>query len=157
MWDFADENHVVEVKFEKNVRMFLGGEYKHNPEISYWGETAFGSGKSELNIDVAVNLIQHHGRTHRDKKPAKVISTPTGSFVLRISELICSKKIYERVFHQNIISMREEYFEALAQGKKRKALWIMVRGHLWLIWTVIFQLFVFAVSGPIKIIKSIED
>ena len=51
--------------------------------------------------------------------------------------------------------MREEYFEALAEGRNEKALWIKVRGYLWLTWTVLFQLFVFVVSGPIKIIKGL--
>ena len=88
-------------------------------------------------------------------EPRNNIDQPPGSLVLKVTEFLCSKKVYERVFQQNIISMREEYFDALAEGREEKAKWIKIRGYLWMIWTVALQIFEFVVSGPVKIIKGL--
>jgi hypothetical protein len=83
------------------------------------------------------------------------ISAAPGSLVLKIAEFLCTEKIYERVFLQSIVSMREEYFEALAEGRDEKAQWVKVRGYLWLIWTVTRQIAVSVLSGPVEILKSL--
>lgn len=82
----------------------------------------------------------------------KSLRTAPGSFVLRVADFLCPKKVYERVFLQYILDMREEYFEALAAEREEKARWVLIRGYLALAATMALQLFasVFA-----KIIKTV--
>jgi hypothetical protein len=83
-----------------------------------------------------------------------IISAP-GSLVLKVAELLCSRKDYERVFLQTVLDMREEYNEALFQGRKRKAQWVLIRSYLYLAWSVTLQIIEFLLSGPAKIIKTL--
>ena len=62
-------------------------------------------------------------------------AAPGGKLASILSTLY-SKKKYEAIFRQAIADMREEYFEALAAGKTRKAKWIWFRG-VWSIWAAI--------------------
>ena len=156
-WSNIPESEGVDIKYDsKNVRAFLGKKYKHNSEINYWvTQHDWGTGKSHLMKELVENLTQRSGRIPRNEKPAKVISQPPGSFVLMVSEFLCSKKVYERVFFQSIVNMREEYFDALSEGRKEKAYWVTIRGYISLILTVIRHIAVSVFSGPVEILKSL--
>ena len=58
----------------------------------------------------------------------KRLHRPPGASLLRLSEFIYSRKKYETVLRPTIVDMREEYFEALAAGRKWKSRWVRVRG-----------------------------
>ena len=80
------------------------------------------------------------------------LTVAPGSLVLKVAEFLCTKKVYERVFLQAVLDMREEYNEALSSGRKRKARWVLIRDYIALAWTVTLQVFV---SVPVKIIKTL--
>ena len=81
-----------------------------------------GQGKSHVMKELVENLlIQHHGRTPLNVKPANVILQPPGSFLLRMAEFLFSPKDYERVFLPAVTDMREEYFAALSAGQEEES------------------------------------
>lgn len=155
-WSYTTESKSGHVRWRsEDVEAFLD-KYKENSDINYWVvEAPPGTGKSWGMWKVAENLTQQTGRTPRDMKPAKVISNAPGSWVLRMSEFLCTKNLYERVFLQSILNMREEYFDALAKGRKEKAQWVKVRGYIALILTVTRHVIVSVFSGPAEILKSL--
>jgi uncharacterized protein (UPF0218 family) len=55
---------------------------------------------------------------------------PPGYVAKDILTILFSKKTFSNVFAQVIIDMREEYAEALADKKYRKARWIVIRDHI---------------------------
>lgn len=80
------------------------------------------------------------------------ISRPPGFFILHIAEFIFTKSIYERIFLQSVLDMRQEYFESLAEGRAWKGRWIVARNYLALGWAVML-LIGFGVTS--KIIKTL--
>jgi hypothetical protein len=66
----------------------------------------------------------------------RAVVTPPGNLSVRALRFLFSKKAFEAVFAQAIADMREEYFEALDQGQRNKARWIVVRDHIGLALTV---------------------
>lgn len=72
--------------------------------------------------------------------------------MLVISEFLCTDGIHKRVFLQNILDIRAEYFEALSANRNHKARWVLVRGYASLGFAVVFQIGIGLIS---KIIKSI--
>jgi hypothetical protein len=83
------------------------------------------------------------------------VSSAPGHHLLKIVEFLCTKKVYERVFLQAVLDMREEHNEALFAGQKRKAQWVLIRGYLALTWSVTLKVVEFLLSGPVKIIKTL--
>lgn len=71
----------------------------------------------------------------------RTIKPAPGTLAVRILRFAFSKKAFDNVMSQPIADMREEYFEALAQGATIRARWIKVRDHLALILTVVAYLF----------------
>jgi hypothetical protein len=133
--DFVWKDGVGEVK------VFFGENTKGKSEAMYlWG------------FHKNMPLVQRHGRISR---PRNVITSPPGSLVLKVAEFLCSPKLHERVFLQAVLDMRDEYNEALFQGQKKKAQWVLIRGYLALTWTVALQVVEFLLSGPVKVIKSL--
>jgi hypothetical protein len=57
----------------------------------------------------------------------KVRATP-GSRLLWVADLLFSRKSVEEVLEDTVIDMRNEYFDALAQGRTGKARWVRIRG-----------------------------
>ena len=55
------------------------------------------------------------------------ISSAPGSSLLLIVEYLYSPKIVEQVFKPIVADWRTEYFDALKEGKNRKASWISIR------------------------------
>jgi len=53
-----------------------------------------------------------------------------GAALISVALWLIPKKDVERILGQAIADMREEYFEALAEGRRWKARWIRVRGML---------------------------
>lgn len=66
----------------------------------------------------------------------RAVVTPPGSLSVRALRFLFSKKAFEAVFAQVIADMREEFFEALDLGHRKKARWIVVRDHIGLALTV---------------------
>ena len=120
---------VVEVSFELDA---FGREYPNEIVAATSVERSIGRITKSSNLTVA-----------------------PGSLVLRIAEFLCTKKIYERVFLQAVVDMREEYNDALVKGRKEKARWVVIRGYLALAWSVTLQVVEFLLSGPGKIIKPL--
>lgn len=89
-----------------------------------------------------------HEMEPRNKAP--LIALPPGNLVLDIAEFLCSQGVYERVFLQAILDIREEYFEALSAHRSRKARWVLIRGYLNLAWTVVLQVGTGLISKIVK-------
>lgn len=51
-----------------------------------------------------------------------------GSRLLWLADLLFSRKSVEEVLEDTVIDMRNQYFEALAQGRTGKAAWVRIRG-----------------------------
>ncbi len=66
--------------------------------------------------------------TYKFVERSKLIRHAPGHYLLSFANFLYSKKTYERVFVEQISDMREEYYEALSEGKDWKARWIIVRG-----------------------------
>ncbi len=56
-------------------------------------------------------------------------STPPASRLLAVSDFLFSKKIHTLVFDA-VADLREEYYEALAEKRNKKAKWVVFRGYL---------------------------
>jgi hypothetical protein len=76
------------------------------------------------------DLHLEHTRPRAVHTELGVIQKPPGFSLERFLRFLVSKKSYERVYGQIIADMREEYFEALHAGEKRKARWIVVRAYV---------------------------
>ena len=63
-----------------------------------------------------------------DTAPKRHLTRPPGSLFETVVRFVYSPKTREAVFDQIIFDMREEYNEALFDGKRWKARWIRVRG-----------------------------
>jgi hypothetical protein len=63
-----------------------------------------------------------------ERSKIRVIGQAPGSTLLNVADFLVSRRSMDEVFLPTIQDMREEYFEALSQGRHRKAAWIRVRG-----------------------------
>jgi hypothetical protein len=59
----------------------------------------------------------------------KLVGAP-GQRLNKLASFLYSKGKYDKVFAPTIGDMRQEYFEALSEGKTRKARWVWARGIL---------------------------
>lgn len=62
-----------------------------------------------------------------DETPPVRLVRPPGAGMLRLAELLVSRRTFERVFLQLVEDFRSEYFEALSQGRPGKARLIVAR------------------------------
>jgi hypothetical protein len=56
------------------------------------------------------------------------IVRPPGHRLLSVIEFFCPRTAYQAIVVQSAADMRQEYYEALAAGRKFKAFWVRVRG-----------------------------
>jgi hypothetical protein len=81
--------------------------------------------------EIALRLEDHQRRT---------ITRPPGARLVAFAECVFSKRTYETVLKPYLAETQEEYFEALSEGRVRKARWVRVRGVI-CFWThVLLQL-----------------
>jgi hypothetical protein len=69
------------------------------------------------------------GRPAPRSRPAK-IERPPGVLLARFADFVFPKRIRDHVLIPHIADTQSEYFEALNQGRTRKAWWIAQRGRL---------------------------
>ncbi len=74
-----------------------------------------------------------------NRKRMRVFSPP-GKNIGRVLRILFSKKTFDNIFAQAISDMREEYYEALANGEKWKARIGHIRDNLWIILSVLAYL-----------------
>ena len=75
---------------------------------------------SELEVDAHPNILQ-----------------PPGQRVRAILSIIYSRKVFERVFAEAISDLQTEYIESLAAKNPWLERWIVIRGHLTIVKTII--------------------
>lgn len=63
--------------------------------------------------------------------PKRFIKAAPGNLLKSIAGSVLRKKTYERLVVQTILDEREEYYEALSEGREIKARWIAIR--MWLL------------------------
>ena len=61
------------------------------------------------------------------------LSGPPGASLNALADFFCSPKTMERIVRPIISDMQFEYFKALAEKRKAKAIWIRIRG-CWGFW-----------------------
>jgi uncharacterized membrane protein len=74
---------------------------------------------------VASRMFEKIGQQATDATPR--IRKAPGSDLLVMVEYLYSPKIVEQVFKPIVADWRTEYFDALKEGKNRKAVWIRIR------------------------------
>ena len=92
-----------------------------------------------------VNSIRNIYQLRRIKKPP-------GNFLNCAAEFLFSKKNYKHIFQPLISDMREEYYEALAEGRTLKAKWI--NASYWCTFFITIVLHGF--SSVLKVIEKIK-
>jgi len=80
------------------------------------------------------------------------IKKPPGTFLNRSAEFLFSKKAYCHIFQPMISDMREEYFEALEEGRTAKAKWINARSWC----TFIITACLHGLTSALKVIGKIK-
>lgn len=79
------------------------------------------------------------------------VSGAPGGHLLQLVDFFYSKKTVKRVFEQIVGDMREEHFEALHQGRKWKAAWVLVRGY----WGFLKAMNLSWIASIVKSIKKV--
>lgn len=74
-----------------------------------------------------VHMVDEKAQTK--SAPSRIVVAP-GTTLLKTLPYLCSKQVIERVFSQSIDDMREEYYDALSQGRNFLA-WCVL-GRFWL-------------------------
>jgi len=105
------------------------------------------------NIQLAVTNIKSLFLAKIISVSGKNIRYPAGHFMMKISNVIYSKKTFELIFVQLIADLREEHSDALLQGHLRHAKWIVFRGWLHFGLTVVSHAFSTIAKLFIKIWK----
>ena len=77
------------------------------------------------------------------------IARPPGARLHGIASFVFSKRIYQTVLKPCLADTQEEYFEALSEGKTRKAQWVRIRGIAGFWWTVWLQL-------PVSLARTVK-
>ena len=68
--------------------------------------------------------------------PRERLQRPPGSYVRSALAFLLPNNAFDKIFSQQILDMREEYFEALDDGRGSKAKWIVVRDHFRIVITL---------------------
>ena len=71
-----------------------------------------------------------HDVGHGFFPPIAKIATPPGVRLWKLAEFFCTQRTYKAVFEPLLADFQHEYFEALSQGRRGKALWLRVL-YLW--------------------------
>ena len=82
----------------------------------------------EVKAETGQPTIQF-GRPAPPSRPAE-IERPPGVLLARFADFVFPKRIRDHVLIPHIADTQAEYFEALDQGRTRKAWWIAQRGRL---------------------------
>lgn len=83
--------------------------------------------EAELRLS---ELIAHPAPSSPSEKTRSGrISKAPGHYLLRIAEFAFSKKTFTEVFEPTIRDLRDEYNEALLEGRSWKARWVRSRGY----------------------------
>ena len=69
------------------------------------------------------------------------------------ASFVFSKRIYQTVLRPCLADTQEQYYQALSEGKTRKAQWIRIRGIAGFWWTVWLQLPV----SVVRLLKKSQD
>jgi len=67
--------------------------------------------------------------THPWSKNRRQIARPPGIFLSRIAEFFLSRRTLEHLVYPILSDLQIEYCDALAQGRRAKAIWVRVRGY----------------------------
>ena len=95
-------------------------------------------------------------RKSRQKGSGKLFPAP-GTAAVRVLQFLVPKKAYDEVFAQVIADTREEYFAALDEGDKAKAVFIRVRDSINL-WMVFLQyLIIVCLDRGMKVYKAFDS
>lgn len=71
--------------------------------------------------------LRSSGSASSPNSKSKNISAAPGTLMLRIADFLFSPKTVELTFKTLVGDLQHEYFDALSQGKNKKAFWIRVR------------------------------
>ncbi|HLL47388.1 MAG TPA: hypothetical protein VK399_11810 [Longimicrobiaceae bacterium] len=91
-------------------------------------------------------------------KPVDTINTPRlyrapGFRLLRIAEFLFSSKVFAEMLQPPIVDLQTEYIEAVAEGRKWKRRWVLVRGY----WSVACAAVkASSVLSALKVIKGLR-
>jgi len=77
-----------------------------------------------LYLEALTSLFAVTARSIRSKR----IARPPGATLLSLADFVFSKKTRDAVFAPTIGDLRDEYNEALDQGRRYKARWVRIRG-----------------------------
>lgn len=69
-------------------------------------------------------------------RSAPSVSSPPGSRLRHCCDLIFSKRTCSEVLIPTVRDLQDEYFEALHQGRRGKARWVVIRGY-WSFWSAV--------------------
>ena len=69
------------------------------------------------------------------------IELPPGYRIGNVLRFLYSKKTFSRVFEEQLTDMNIEYIDAVGDGSERLARWILVRGHIVLLTTMMTHAF----------------
>lgn len=72
--------------------------------------------------------VPHHGQRPKPANP--VVALPPGHKLAAAAELLLTRGAFKRYVEPVIADMQQEYIEAIAAGRERRAQWIAIRGHL---------------------------
>jgi hypothetical protein len=82
-------------------------------------------------LGIAIAIVV--GRFSRRQSRVEIYRAP-GWSLRRLAVFVFSNKVYSLVFKPTLADLEKEYLEALAEERKHKARWVVVRGY-WSFWT----------------------
>ena len=81
-----------------------------------------------VHSDINQSRVKYH--VHPTIRAKQRVTMPPGWLIGAVANFLCSQKTYDLIAKPAIADMQHEYFEALAEGRKIKAVWVRVRGVL---------------------------
>lgn len=79
--------------------------------------------------DAWQKLLESQEKLGGDRELSTRISRPPGHFLRMFGEFFYSKKTFAEILEPTIADLREEYNDALIEGREWKARWVRVRGY----------------------------
>lgn len=77
------------------------------------------------------------------------IAAPPGHFLMRLVSLLSPKSVLRRMIEEPLADMRDEHYEALANGSAKQARWIVVRGYFSITRAVALHVGFWAIVGKV--------
>jgi hypothetical protein len=164
-WGFSKTNEIFvpEQRPPKRIEVFLEDSMQQNDNvqthISDQSTQSLGleSSRESLSKDLGHNLAKFEalidiltalvklfssaaGKGARYGRAGARITRAPGTYVLNISEFLFSPKTLTMMVNPIIADMQGEYFEALAAGRRYKAICVCVRGY----WSLVKALGLFS-------------